>query len=84
MSATVDFPSFLVGKWKRTLEWHGFGGDYEHIRSTNSVVGVDDDPNGVPEQGTRLTSLLDQRKITLNVSSSTEQDIEVELRQEGL
>ena len=49
-----DFPSFLVGNWKRTLEWRGFGGDFEAFRTTNSVVKIEDDADAIAEPETRF------------------------------
>eukprot|EP00696_Hemimastix_kukwesjijk_P003640 gnl/Hemi2/1444_TR510_c0_g1_i1.p1 gnl/Hemi2/1444_TR510_c0_g1~~gnl/Hemi2/1444_TR510_c0_g1_i1.p1 ORF type:complete len:182 (-),score=41.59 gnl/Hemi2/1444_TR510_c0_g1_i1:53-598(-) len=36
-----DFYQFLVGAWKRNLEWREFGGSFAHERTTNSVVVID-------------------------------------------
>ncbi|EFA84942.1 hypothetical protein PPL_01935 [Heterostelium album PN500] len=46
-----DFYSYLIGTWKRNLEWKEFGGLFPHIRTSNTVVmieeyrGYDNDPS---------------------------------------
>lgn len=40
----VDFAEYLVGTWKRNLEWRNFGGAFEHMRSSNTIVVVRDSP----------------------------------------
>jgi len=34
------FDRYLVGSWKRTLQWRQFGGSFAHLRTSNSVVVV--------------------------------------------
>ena len=43
---------FLKGTWKRTLTWHGFGGDYACQRVTNSVIKINAVPDALAEPGT--------------------------------
>ena len=43
----VNFCSFLVGKWKRNLEWRHFGGSFEHLRTSNTIVVIEEaSPSG--------------------------------------
>lgn len=35
-----DFAEFLRGVWKRNLEWRHFGGTYDHVRTSNTIVAV--------------------------------------------
>ena len=35
-----DFQSFLVGTWKRNLEWREFGGSFGFVRSSNAIIKV--------------------------------------------
>ena len=35
-----DFAEYLRGVWKRNLEWRHFGGSYEHVRTSSTVVAV--------------------------------------------
>ncbi|ELR12511.1 uncharacterized protein ACA1_028150 [Acanthamoeba castellanii str. Neff] len=37
-----DFYKFLVGAWKRNLEWREFGGTYAHVRTSNTVVLIEE------------------------------------------
>eukprot|EP00944_MAST-04C_sp_MAST-4C-sp1_P015729 g15729.t1 len=32
---------YLQGVWRRNLEWRSFGGSYQHLQATNSVVVID-------------------------------------------
>ena len=33
-----DFYKYLLGPWKRTLEWREFGGGFAHLRTSNVAV----------------------------------------------
>ena len=35
-----DFPSFLKGDWKRTMEFRELGGSFQHLRTSNIVIQV--------------------------------------------
>lgn len=35
-----DFQTFLVGVWKRNLEWREFGGSFGFLRSSNTIIKV--------------------------------------------
>jgi len=37
-----DFYKFMVGAWKRNLEWREFGGTYPHVRTSNTVVLIEE------------------------------------------
>ena len=41
-----NFCSFLVGKWKRNLEWRHFGGSFEHLRTSNTIVVIEENVLG--------------------------------------
>ena len=42
-----DIVTYLEGTWKRNLEWRHFGGEYQHLRTSNTVVRVTETlPNG--------------------------------------
>ena len=43
---------FLKGTWKRTLAWHGFGGDFACQRVTNSVIKISAVQDALAEPGT--------------------------------
>lgn len=34
---TTDFYSYLIGTWKRNLEWREFGGSYAHLKTSNTI-----------------------------------------------
>ena len=34
--------TYLCGAWKRNLEWRNFGGAYQHIQATNTIVVVEE------------------------------------------
>jgi len=36
----IDLNKYLVGAWKRNLEWREFGHDFAHVRESNSIVVV--------------------------------------------
>ena len=33
---------YLSGAWKRNLEWRNFGGAYQHIQATNTIVVIEE------------------------------------------
>ena len=33
---------YLRGTWKRQLEWRHFGGSFEHLKTSNTVVSIED------------------------------------------
>ncbi|KAL6055471.1 SKICH domain-containing protein [Balamuthia mandrillaris] len=37
-----DFYHFLLGAWKRNLEWREFGGTFPHVRTSNTVVLIEE------------------------------------------
>eukprot|EP01132_Coremiostelium_polycephalum_P003221 gene3221-4033_t len=37
-----DFYSYLLGSWKRNLEWKEFGGLFQHLRTSNTVVLIEE------------------------------------------
>eukprot|EP00002_Diphylleia_rotans_P005386 TRINITY_DN14518_c0_g1_i1.p2 TRINITY_DN14518_c0_g1~~TRINITY_DN14518_c0_g1_i1.p2 ORF type:complete len:184 (-),score=35.38 TRINITY_DN14518_c0_g1_i1:179-730(-) len=39
-----DIHSFLVGHWKRNLEWREFGNEFKLLRNSNTVVVIEDSP----------------------------------------
>eukprot|EP00656_Telonema_subtile_P000374 TRINITY_DN10171_c0_g1_i2.p1 TRINITY_DN10171_c0_g1~~TRINITY_DN10171_c0_g1_i2.p1 ORF type:complete len:146 (+),score=23.46 TRINITY_DN10171_c0_g1_i2:111-548(+) len=36
------FDRYLVGAWKRTLQWREFGGSFAHLRTSNTIVVIDE------------------------------------------
>ena len=40
LGAEVDIYKYLVGAWKRNLEWREFGHEFAHLRESNSIVVV--------------------------------------------
>jgi hypothetical protein len=40
---------FLVGTWKRNLRWKQFGANYQNVRSTNTIVVVEEYKRGERE-----------------------------------
>eukprot|EP01113_Clastostelium_recurvatum_P007962 TRINITY_DN1372_c0_g1_i2.p1 TRINITY_DN1372_c0_g1~~TRINITY_DN1372_c0_g1_i2.p1 ORF type:complete len:161 (-),score=29.40 TRINITY_DN1372_c0_g1_i2:372-854(-) len=48
-----DFYTFLTGTWKRNLEWREFGGQYQHLRSSNTVVSIEEYHKVDAEAGAR-------------------------------
>ncbi|CAM9700670.1 unnamed protein product [Phaeothamnion confervicola] len=49
-----DFCQYLIGAWKRNLEWRHFGGSFKHLRTSNSVVVIDEANDAAAEPGTRF------------------------------
>lgn len=50
----LDFAQYIVGAWKRNLEWRYFGGPFAFLRSTNNVVVVSEDTEAAKQPGTRF------------------------------
>jgi hypothetical protein len=50
------FSDYLVGVWKRNLEWREFGGSFQHLRTSNSVVLIEEDKNSLAEPQSRFLS----------------------------
>jgi len=48
-----DFFTYLTGTWKRNLEWREFGGQYQHIRESNTVVSIEEYHKVDAEPGAR-------------------------------
>jgi len=44
---------FLVGAWKRNLEWREFGNDCQHLRQTNTIVMIEEHQKLDNELGAR-------------------------------
>jgi hypothetical protein len=51
-----SFCDYLLGVWKRNLEWREFGGSFQHLRTSNSVVLIENDLNGVAEPQSQFLS----------------------------
>ncbi|CAK5160331.1 unnamed protein product, partial [Aphanomyces euteiches] len=49
-----DFSAYLVGTWKRTLEWRNFGSTFSHVRTTNNVVVIEEDTSAAKQPNTRF------------------------------
>ncbi|CAM9222187.1 unnamed protein product [Choristocarpus tenellus] len=45
---------YLLGVWKRNLEWREFGLDFNHLRSSSSVVEIQETKGAAAETGTRF------------------------------
>ena len=54
---SADLARFLTGSWKRTLEWREFGGAFNVLRTSNSVVVIEDDPDAITEPGARYAPI---------------------------
>ncbi len=39
---TIDFAKFLQGTWKRNLEWREFGGTFQHLKTSNTIVVIEE------------------------------------------
>jgi hypothetical protein len=48
-----DFYSYLTGSWKRNLEWREFGNQYQHLRTSNTVVLIEEYHKVDAEPGAR-------------------------------
>lgn len=48
-----DFFGYLTGFWKRNLEWRELGGQYEFLRTSNTVVHVEEQQLLIGEPGAR-------------------------------
>ncbi|CAM9852335.1 unnamed protein product, partial [Hapterophycus canaliculatus] len=51
-----DICGFLLGSWKRSLEWREFGPSFQHVRTSNSLVAIENCRDAAVEPGTRWTS----------------------------
>ena len=49
----IDFSAYLVGTWKRDLEWRNFGGVFDYVRSSNTLVVVEETDTAQAESGVR-------------------------------
>ncbi|KAI9911235.1 hypothetical protein PsorP6_008893 [Peronosclerospora sorghi] len=49
-----DFCSFLKGVWKRNLEWRSFGSSFQHLRSTNNIVCIEEDVDAARQPNTQF------------------------------
>ena len=47
---STQLHGYLQGVWRRNLEWRSFGGSYQHLQATNSVVVIDSVKKRVGEQ----------------------------------
>ena len=50
-----DFGTYLTGVWKRTLECREFGRTYDHQRTSNSVVVIEEAMGVAAEPGTSVS-----------------------------
>ena len=39
---SLSFSNFLIGLWKRNLSWVGFGDTFSHLRTTNTLVLIEE------------------------------------------
>ena len=39
---SFSISDYLRGTWKRQLEWRHFGGSFEHLKTSNTVVSIED------------------------------------------
>eukprot|EP00752_Nemacystus_decipiens_P004807 g4374.t1 len=53
-----DISGYLLGGWKRNLEWREFGPGFQHVRTSNTLVMLEPCPDAALEPG---TTLLDWR-----------------------
>lgn len=49
-----DFCTYLIGTWKRNLQWRHFGGAFGHIRSTNNIVSIDENQDAAVQPDTKF------------------------------
>jgi len=42
MAKSFDFFQFLLGTWKRNMEWHEFGGSFGLLKTTNMLCKVEE------------------------------------------
>ncbi|OQS02568.1 hypothetical protein THRCLA_21388 [Thraustotheca clavata] len=61
-----DLCSYLLGTWKRTLEWRNFGSTYKHLRTSNNVVLIEEDTMAAKQPGTRFLKWSFGRGIRKN------------------
>ena len=48
------FSDYITGTWKRNLEWREFGGSFRHLRTSNSVVMIEEDKNSLAGPSSRF------------------------------
>jgi hypothetical protein len=48
-----DLINFLIGTWKRNLEVRDFGGLFQHIKMSSSIVKIEEILKNDTEKGTR-------------------------------
>eukprot|EP01088_Endostelium_zonatum_P021291 TRINITY_DN8317_c0_g1_i1.p1 TRINITY_DN8317_c0_g1~~TRINITY_DN8317_c0_g1_i1.p1 ORF type:complete len:182 (+),score=22.22 TRINITY_DN8317_c0_g1_i1:58-603(+) len=48
-----DLYKFLIGTWKRNLEWREFGNNFPHLRTSNTLVLIEEFVRLNPEPNTR-------------------------------
>lgn len=53
-SAEIDISRFLIGTWKRNLEWRQFGGTFQHVRTSNTIVLIEEFSRMDAEPNTRF------------------------------
>ena len=53
-----DFGRYLVGTWKRNLEWREFGGRFQHLRTSNTVVCIEEAERGGGEKGSQTPGVM--------------------------
>lgn len=49
-----DFAAYLVGPWKRNLEWRHFGGIFSHLRTTNNTVVIEEKKQAAVQPNTKF------------------------------
>ncbi|CCI48769.1 unnamed protein product [Albugo candida] len=49
-----DFAKYLIGHWKRNLDWRHFGGSFKHLRVTNNVVLIEEDDDAAAQPSTKF------------------------------
>eukprot|EP00455_Lapot_gusevi_P022935 TRINITY_DN2387_c0_g2_i1.p1 TRINITY_DN2387_c0_g2~~TRINITY_DN2387_c0_g2_i1.p1 ORF type:complete len:214 (+),score=27.94 TRINITY_DN2387_c0_g2_i1:116-757(+) len=48
-----DICDYLVGSWKRNLEWRHFGGSFPHLRTSNTIVVIEEYQTPAKEPNSR-------------------------------
>lgn len=49
-----NFGNYLIGKWKRNLEWREFGGSFEQLRTSNNVIVIEEEKNVLSQPDSRF------------------------------
>mmetsp|Transcript_35752 Transcript_35752/g.58760 ORF Transcript_35752/g.58760 Transcript_35752/m.58760 type:complete len:178 (-) Transcript_35752:222-755(-) len=67
-----DFYSFLLGSWKRNLTWKEFGGSFSSLRTSNTVIVVEEKRDAAAEPNTRflnwkMGSSLNEERLRLEM-----------------